>query len=169
LLGGSRSNEIIAHVLVFPPVALTDEPGTHPEPNWELISAFSVVSKTYRTSLQLKRFASFSLNHQRIYFSWSTIWCGLCNMCCRVRFAGIVPPKLVYANGLGFSGKFPSFLSLIPLVLLVSLLNGKHRSTTPCPLSRTSTPCASLYPTRPAERTSRSTLPRHPTPTLSCE
>ncbi|KAJ7318991.1 hypothetical protein DFH08DRAFT_1035459 [Mycena albidolilacea] len=37
---------MIAHVLVFPPAALTDEPGTHPEPNWKLIGTFSVVSKT---------------------------------------------------------------------------------------------------------------------------
>ncbi|KAJ7797927.1 hypothetical protein B0H14DRAFT_45622 [Mycena olivaceomarginata] len=42
----------------------------NPEPTWELIGTFSVVSKTYRT---LAIETSFSQNHQRICFSWRTL------------------------------------------------------------------------------------------------
>ncbi|KAJ6551293.1 hypothetical protein B0H19DRAFT_950437 [Mycena capillaripes] len=41
--------EIIAYVLVFPAVSLSDEPGTTSKPEWSLISSLSVASKTYRT------------------------------------------------------------------------------------------------------------------------
>ncbi|KAJ7883465.1 hypothetical protein B0H14DRAFT_3432919 [Mycena olivaceomarginata] len=158
LLGGSRSNEIIAHVLVFPPVALPDEPGTHPEPTWELISAFSVVSKTYRT-LAIEAFRIFfSKSPADLFFlgehSWTrelhctlshpvlswdlapflhlytirfdcppsiyrlpfihTSICSLCNTCCRVRFAGIVPPTLVCTDGLGLPISYARALSTFP-------------------------------------------------------
>ncbi|KAJ7318979.1 hypothetical protein DFH08DRAFT_714274, partial [Mycena albidolilacea] len=211
-LPSSRSNEIIAHILVFPPAALTDEPGTHPEPNWELIGAFP--SSPRRTGhLQLKhlflkitsgsifpgehswtrelhctlchpalswdlapflhlrtirfdRPASiyrlpfihtsivaglklrgtiwpfFAFRHNLAFPlrfpSQPTIWCGLCNTCCRVRFTGIVPPKLVYANGWGFAGKinYARTLSTLPhlhtvrIVLLYSP-RGTHISLDP--------------------------------------
>ncbi|KAJ7797929.1 hypothetical protein B0H14DRAFT_2186056, partial [Mycena olivaceomarginata] len=43
-----------------------------------------------------------------------TIWCGLCNTCCRVRFAGIVPPTLVYADGLDLPINYARALSTLP-------------------------------------------------------
>jgi hypothetical protein len=173
---------------------LTDEPGTHPEPNWELIGAFAVASKTYRTlALEAWFRVFFSKSPADLFFldaggilmdtgttlyhkplrplqdlapflhlptirfdcpaniyclafihastvtdlelkstiwtspfafqavtdtfpqlrtlrlSHPTIWCGLCNTCCRVRFAGVVLPKLVYMDGLGLPVSFVSF------------------------------------------------------------
>ncbi|KAJ7878758.1 hypothetical protein B0H14DRAFT_1628726 [Mycena olivaceomarginata] len=216
--------EIIGHVLVFPPVALTDEPGTHPKPSWKLIGAFAVASKTYRTlalEAWFRVFFSkspadlfFLENHLQGVYSWTrelyctlihpalswdlapflhlhtirfdypgriyrlpfihtstvtslelrstiwpspfafqavtdtfpqlrtlrlsqpTIWCGLCNTCCRVRFAGLVPQKLVYTGGLGLPIHYARALSPLPYLHTVRIAlpyspRGTHISLDP--------------------------------------
>ncbi|KAJ7883483.1 hypothetical protein B0H14DRAFT_2339619, partial [Mycena olivaceomarginata] len=63
------------------------------------------------------------------------IWCGLCNTCCRVRFAGIVPPKLIYTDGLGLPvNHYACALSTLPHLHTCRLLyspRGMHISLNP--------------------------------------
>ncbi|KAJ7238055.1 hypothetical protein B0H12DRAFT_100908 [Mycena haematopus] len=58
---------------------------------------------------------------QHLRLSQPKIWCGLCHTCSRVKFAGSVPPKLVYREGLGLPIHYARALSPMQHLRTVSI------------------------------------------------
>ncbi|KAF8201265.1 hypothetical protein K438DRAFT_1581842 [Mycena galopus ATCC 62051] len=67
---------------------------------------------------------------QNLRLDQPKIWCGLCHTCSRVKFAGVVPPKLVYKDGLGLPIHYARALSsmryLQSVTIVVPYSRGEH-------------------------------------------
>ncbi|KAJ6466795.1 hypothetical protein C8R45DRAFT_838729, partial [Mycena sanguinolenta] len=58
---------------------------------------------------------------QSLRLSQPKTWCGLCHTCSKVKFAGVVPPKLVYGGGLGLPIHYARALSPLQHLRSVSI------------------------------------------------
>ncbi|KAJ6466791.1 hypothetical protein C8R45DRAFT_478145 [Mycena sanguinolenta] len=58
---------------------------------------------------------------QSLRLSQPKTWCGLCHTCSKVKFAGVVPPKLVYGDGLGLPIHYARALSPLQHLRSVSI------------------------------------------------